>query len=610
MEDKITVTVPVAYYSSGLPDAIDKTAGSAFGASVCGNPALIFNLIQFMKGAPVVDYNSIVITPTGSDPTGCLSFIDTSRPYADRQSHTAVVSTDVYSNYTDTVLTGVNGSQASGAYTITIEAGAATFSIEDSGANPLYQSDLSTATFPFNAPIDVYESGGDFLFCLEISNTPQGGALGSWTAGDTIDFTVLSPTYRPLMNWGEITDTTRSDTNEANNATALIWDTHRGEGNRLDVLSTLDEFAFIGLQFVSSNAQCNVNPLDNVAGNMATAQGDFYSAPGNTDSATGSMTGGRAFNADPALAFRQPNVWTIFRGPGYVRILAQVEDYQNPGEIIRPDVENVYFLGMMSPYETQAEYRYPIAILTDTYADANTVPWWRQADMDSQAWVDLTGTLGHWQYTGPFITNKNFTMDGTLDENNDLHLPIPSVAGGLNIPDFDAGAGGTTAFTTGSKDDSVRVYGTRFDGSLREFWYDADTDYECVEKGIAARMSGSHKADRIVEPVILYQVGSDGHTWSAETNYESATILPVNTNFEAIGYLPGIFWGNDKAVYQGSVIVNVPAGSEDLVRVGNDVVNLRTVIGYNSSIGDNGAVSVNGENDYHSGNILFNMDEA
>ena len=109
MENKIVVTSPVAYYSSGVSSAVDKGATAAVhGGGVCGNPALIYNLIQFMMGAPVVDYNSLVVTPASTVPTGQITLIDTSRRYVDRLANEAVTNSSAFSYYSDNTFSGAS----------------------------------------------------------------------------------------------------------------------------------------------------------------------------------------------------------------------------------------------------------------------------------------------------------------------------------------------------------------------------------------------------------------------------------------------------------------------------------------------------------------------
>ncbi len=614
MEDKVTVKVPHAYYSGSVPTALDKGVdGPNFGGSVCGNPALITNLIQFLTGAPLVDYDSISITPSGSQPTGVVGFIDTSRRVADETAYSALTRTDTFINFSQTRMqTRAFPSQADDTYTVTISGGAATYSIADSGAGTLYSdSGGISSSFAVDTPEDAYDGSGNFLFSIFIKNTPFGGAAGFWTAGDTVDFTINSYSYTTELNWGEIANTTRLDTNETFGVTGLMYDTRRGPGQVNS--DPMEDFYFVGLTFESTLAQCFISGMDEIAGNFATARGDFHTLSGTEAAITTSVTGGRSFGSTtPSAAFRQPDTWTIFRGPGYFRILAQVEDYTNPGTYVFPERDNVYFYGLMNCYQHPDEYKFPIAFFGDTYADANTTPWFRLVT-DSQAYVEESA--GEWRYTGPFILNRNFSMDGTLDENDDIHLPYPYLPDGVTVPDFDSNTGGTRAMTVGSKDDSTPTYVTRMCGAQRETFFDSVVSWDCVEKGVAERLSGTHILDRIVETFPICQHSNDGYLWDPETNYDTFEFtwdaLTYQGNMEAFGTLPGIYWTADKLHHHTvSSFLSAPAGDENTIQVNGENRTLRTVIGASTSVGSYVDQSVTTEDENEYGNIMFDMNEV
>ena len=81
MEDKFTVTVPSRYFASPIANslAVSRPFSSFFGPAVSGTQAFANNLMQFMLGAPIVDYNSISVTLGGNpSATAKLEVVETS----------------------------------------------------------------------------------------------------------------------------------------------------------------------------------------------------------------------------------------------------------------------------------------------------------------------------------------------------------------------------------------------------------------------------------------------------------------------------------------------------------------------------------------------------
>ena len=140
MEDKLVITTPAAYYTGGVSQAIDKTNGAAFGYGVCGGPAFQFNLIQFMLGAPIVDYDSVAVT-TSDSPPGQIALIDTSRQEANDSQFNAVTSASAYGTYISGQQSGAgtgNASTASGTYTVTFTGTGTTYTIQGPAAATIW----------------------------------------------------------------------------------------------------------------------------------------------------------------------------------------------------------------------------------------------------------------------------------------------------------------------------------------------------------------------------------------------------------------------------------------------------------------------------------------
>jgi hypothetical protein len=605
MEDKYVATVPALDISSSTTYAPDKTHQATYGPGVGGSMALHFNLIQFLLGMPVVDYDSISVSSGGS-PAGQIVLIDTARRAANYSEFDSVdQSSTTYAEFVATTIANRSSvkSYAGGDYTLTVTAGSpATYTIS-LGGSPLQLSGGGT-TFNCNVVNDVFDSGGDFHFaiCLLDSHAyyTSGPSTGAW-ANSTVTFTVNTPTYTGVLNWTEICTTNRYDDNYASHATGIYFDTYRGNfTSSSDVLydsgPPIKKLHAVGLFLSAKLGVTRVAPMERVDGQTATALGEFHNPSASQKSVCTALVSGRSFSGN---TFQQPVQWTMLRGPGYVRILAE-----HPSN---PAVSNVYFLGLMKPYLANELYDYPVAMLGDTYISATSpynTNWWRKFSYDQA----IEAVSPSYRYECPFIVNANFSFGTAVNLDTDVHFPI-SLRSSFNQPDFSVATSANKMFLVGSKDDSVKVFASPFDGPWREGWFDGTMLWHTAENGIASRMAGTNLFDRHIEPVVFFQASNDGYTWNTSDKYETLLAYPDGSNREAMGCLPGIYWVQDKLLYHGSTLATIDDDDVITITVNGEERTLHTAYGYSYGSGDHGAKGpqVSGEDQ---GVVAFDINEV
>ena len=597
MEDKIVVTVPALDVDSSTTYAPDKSHVATYGPGVGGIMALHFNLIQFMCGVPVVDYDSIAVSAGGS-PSGQIVLIDTARRadlYNEFDSLDAA--TDDYADFNATYVSTRGTtikSQATGTYTISVTG--SNYTISNGAA---MQLSGGGTTFSFNVVNDVYDSGGDFHFSICLMDSAgayytSGPSPGAWSTA-TITFDVVNPTYTTNLNWAESCTTTRYDNNYVSHVSGLYFDTFKGDA--IGTTDPITDIAAVGIYLDCNLAALRSTPLQKIDGQIAAALGEFFTPTGSYPSISTCLASGRSFSSN---TFQQPTQWTILRGPGYVRIFAE-----HPSDAT---LSNVYYLGLMKAYMRIEQYESPLAFLGDT--DVNNgasnynSPWWRKFDYDDT----VTTVSPSYRYDTPFIINDNFTFGSTADLESCVHFPL-SIRSASNQPDLSVTTGLTKTFTKGSKTDSVKAFASPFDTGGRESWWDTTVLWNTAANGIGARMTGTNLQDRHLEPVVFFQCTDDGYDWNTSDSYELLFNYPTTSNREAMGCLPGIYWMNDKLLYVGSTLEDIDPTDALTVYVGGQARTLRVAVGYSYGSGNNGVKGPQTTGEDH-GVVVFDMNEV
>ena len=626
MEDKVVVKVPslIAVTATTLPSAPGRlnqgqTTSTAdnYGTNVGGPQALGFNLIQFLVGAPVVDYDSITFSSNAGG--GQLTLIDTSRrsdlfeefqnsldpgpgvTYGDlKAANTMARSPDAV---------GGIASVATGEYSILT--GASSYQVYDGvgGSAVLMKNADGNTDFDYNVFEDAFtnDSAADFHFTLVMSDTHQlwttgtgGPTTGAW--GGTavlINFSVINPDYNTDLNWIEACSTYRHHPeNLAWHDSAFYFDTYRGAA--VSDSDPLSDVHCVGLDLILSTAQLFAFPLERISGNRTTARGgNFYTNTVDKPSFTGAMTGGRHYTSGP---FEQPNQWTMMRGPGYVRIFS--EHAGSASLSADPALSNVYYLGLMEGHIPATQYESPVAMLTDTRASSTVSPWWRKFDYDDV----VVAYNNSYRYDCPFILNENFKFGEAMDPDTDLHFLV-SARSALNQPNAAVNTGLTKATGIGSSDDSAKLAVSQFDAGYRETQYDTTMLWHNALQGIAQRMTGTRLEDRYLERVVFYQMSEQGLNWYTANNHEDGAFFAANEDREAMGALPGVYWVNDKLLYAGATRTDMPDDDVITMDVGSEQRTLRIARGYASSTGDDGVryAQTTGEDQ---GCVAFDMNEV
>lgn len=396
MEDKFTVTVPSRYFASPIANslAVSRPFSSFFGPAVSGTQAFANNLMQFMLGAPIVDYNSISVTLGGNpSATAKLEVVETSVTRADAATRPSVSTASAYSTFSDRLQQNRSAgdrSLAVGTYRIYLTASSFFIqgdNLEGDNINLRDEANTGRLDAPYDACTDFYDDQGNFVFSVAIRD-PVGfsGVPGTGPYNDFIDVTIRQPEYTPAYNWAEVTRSNRSDGIQNNTShSVLFYD--GGRGATVDPTAPLSDYDMQGIAFITWITELLVLPTATISNNQTVCSGAFWRA--DTYGPTGnsifaSMDCGRSSTSGGGTANFNPNKFTMIRGNGYVRILAQVADMPS-GTVNATYAErdDCVFFGMFKPYETMEDYPHPMAFLGKVGGSASRVgndsvrPFWR-----------------------------------------------------------------------------------------------------------------------------------------------------------------------------------------------------------------------------------------
>jgi len=650
MEDKIVVRVPQRRYGAG--QFTDDANGPLNRGNRMGSGgALLSSLVQFMVGAPVVDYSSFAFSGSLGAFPGKVITIDTSLPKYDQNvtvlprpphsSRPSFTDATAYSHYTNNLMQnrGNNASTATGTFTIhssstnLYQVSHPTLGIVDPSQGPFFVqgglqkkvgSTFLTGTFAPDIDTDLYDLNGNFVLTIRISSvanystdTPTG--VG-WASNITATFNVINPNYTDELNWSDMANTNRGS-GYSNPYTVLHFDTKRNQN--LSPTDPMSMYDIQGLAFAGLNIDAMVYPVVNLTHSINLSRGGFNRPDLYSTSTNGIFTqfgAARAFGSvDPASqADRSADYFTIFRGPGYVRMLGQVSDpaTESP-DASEADKDVSYFFGKFNSYEEVSEYPHPMAFLGDigyrsSDAAANrTRPWWRSSygpldTADSKIWSEsfFNISAGYWILKAPSILSHDFVMgDSSLNTPAQAKALLPS----QNIGRWYVNGAGTTTISIGTVTDSKKMVVTEFNGYTQAVAWDPVVGWQAPQ-GLFYQHLETPGAPRIL-PVTFRQIAPDDHSW-ATSGANSQTITAdysaaaVNETYENIGEIPGIYWMNNIERYDGATPVPYAAGSE--FNAGGRT--LRMVIGYSQSAGPN-TTPVPASSGGNSGNLLFDMNE-
>ena len=311
------------------------------GIKMGGSGALTCNVIQFLTGSPVVDYSSFTYTAELGAFTGKVEFIETSRSNASN-TVTAFDNTAPYHTYLDGLNQnrGKDASTATGEFIILASGDLVNYYvIHPTLGNPSYFNSLRKASvgtgsdFKFlpDTDTDLYDRNGNFVLSIHISSA----AGETWGTATAATFTVDAQDYTDELNWSDMCNSTRTDTT-ANSDSTLFYDAGRisippPDDNTDPDQEPLSSFDLQGLSFRGAFLETQVYPVASVSSSVAVTRGgfarpDLYSPT--TNAIFTQFNGARASGAlDPApQVYRTADFFTIFRGPGYFRMLGQTAD--------------------------------------------------------------------------------------------------------------------------------------------------------------------------------------------------------------------------------------------------------------------------------------------
>lgn len=633
MEDKLVVRVPQRRFGAGQftddPNGL-LNRGNRMGSG----GALLSSLVQFMVGAPVVDYSSFTFSGSLGAFPGKVITIDTSLPSTGQVSRTAFTDATAYTHYTDNLMQnrGANASTATGTFTIYRLSTGLAYWVSSSllgavgGSNP---TGLQTSTgavgvvYP-DTDTDLYDRDGNFVLTIRISSVANYSTDtitgATWGAGISATFDVINPNYTDELNWSDMTSTTRGY-GYSNPYTALHFDTKRNQN--LSPTDPMSMYDIQGLAFAGLNIDAMVYPVANLSNSINLSRGGFNRPDLYSTSTNGIFTqfgAARAFGSvDPASqANRSADYFTIFRGLGYVRMLGQVSDPATElPDASEADKDISYFFGKFNSYEGVSEYPHPMAFLGDigyrtTGAVENrTRPWWRSSygsldDADSNIWTEgfflPAAVTGYWILKAPSILSHDFVMgDSALNTPAQAKALIPS----QNIGRWYVNGAGTTPISIGTVTDSKQMVVTEFNGYFQSVAWDPVIVWNAPQDVFYRRLE-TPGAPRIL-PVTFRQIAPDDHSWTLQSNSQTITAdysaAVVNETYENIGEIPGMYWMNDIERYDGATKVPYAAGSE--FNAGGRT--LRMVVGASHSAGNRTAVPASYAG--NSGNLLFDMNE-
>lgn len=644
MEDKLTIRVPQIWnFNASTINYVDNASlDGVLGSALGGASALTYNLTQFMAGAPVVDYSSLSYHSGGG--SGFLVHsIDTSRPHTSATGNSFSSATP-YSEFTDGLMQNrgaTDKSTATDTFAIGVTPGgyivlhntlgnSAQYTIPPHGS-PL-ATDAANTSFTatdFINPVDFYDLNGNYCVTIKIDGTPAA------STNVIFSFDVVNPTYTDALNWGDLNvDTTRHTPTPGGSFNShLYFDTGRVQGN--DPSDSVGLYDMQGISFQTDQATTRTYPVRKLAHGTNDARGgfvrpDLYSTSTNglyTTFSAGAATGGSAF----APADRGADYFTIFRGPGYVRMLGQVAD-PTTGEPYTDgtdaDKDVSYFFGMFRPYEDVTVYKNPMAFLGDVGWDQQSGadpsdshrPWWRTStgaldDAATNIWAEDAlggGATGYWYLAAPFILSRDFVLSDLSTGNtpNEAKAFLPGLA--QYVGRFWTQGSTTEQVVNGTKDDSKRFVVTPFSGAAKSTAWDHVVGWESAQTHLG-EYSESPSAPRIM-PIALRQVSDDDHGWTE--NYSNREQTAYTTNvlqrddewYENIGEIPGMYWVSERKRYDGATPALYVAGTT----LALDGRNYRMVIGHEASPRTNATTDlapVVGKTGQNTGNLLFDMDE-
>lgn len=649
MEDKIVVTVPQVYGSANW-EHIDAPVGwtKQLGRHMTGHSALTRQIMQFLTGSPVVDYGSITYDGTAPYSDARIAFIDTIQRTVpvNGQDYLSVTSATSYDAYTDYLFqnNAYRSHAVAGTYTLVYVASQTGFALAPPGGGLATDSGGSTLYLQYGGTGNFYVAGEYYMSISVGVNTTTPINYTGWADGSSITFDVIVPEYTEELNWSKFSThwgllTTTNGSDGSGNAGAshplgplanygyLAYDTGRlGPHTSSDTLSDAN---FVTLNFYASSAGTMVAPVDNWQTHIGNASEEFWasSAPTNpidSNLIRAAFTAGMSNSATQATANRAPDKFTIFRGPGYVRIMGETRDYANPGQTVNPELDSMYFFGMMAPYSEVDKYPSPVAYLgnvgfQNTPSATTTVrPWWRAGvgsttTADSSIWVEY-GSTGYWIATAPFILKPSFNLNtGAAGAPYAFQLQsdtgtIPNLSGTGNVTGTSAGA---------SINNNEHTAITDFNPIRTDLTYSTWTGFAGPRLGAVNMIDLGGPQ---IRPLAFFDYTNDAYWYAhpgtlgipgAVGTYSGLNILANGTaglddRIETYGVLPGVFHGTETtSITTGGTRTDVTPGTTFEYR-GRQ---LRVIVGADSSA--NGTYSkISGSGSYNRGVILFDMNEV
>jgi hypothetical protein len=483
------------------------------------------------------------------------------------------------------------------------------YSLYDAAGNPFFGA--------YGQDEDYYDENGNYVITVGVTAAIAGGPL---------TFDVINPTYTEELNWSDMCQTTRNSSGSNVPSSTLLFDTGRKTG--LDPSDAMALYDIQGLSFQGRNIDTQVFPVANLSHSNTFTRGGFV-APQTYSTATNTIytqfgAGRCNGSVDPApLSSRAVDYFTIFRGPGYIRMLGQVADPATglpvaPGSV-GSERDTAYFFGMFRPYEEVTEYPHPMAFLGDigfrssgTLAN-RTRPWWRQQygamdTIESRIWDDTFSGIpaGFYTLKAPMILTHDFVM-GDASKNTPAQAKTFIPKGATSIGNWKVKGSATTTASIGSKDDSKAFICTEFNGISQSVGWDPVVGWKSPSS-LAYQHLESPGGPRVL-PITLRQLAGDDHSWTqpGTTNrlLHSDATTGVANQYENIGEIPGMYWANHIQRYEGTTQVPYISGTE--FTTGGRT--LRMLIGFSQSNAPSFYTAVPADLYSNSGNLMFDMNE-
>ena len=320
--------------------------------------ALLSNLVQFMVGAPVVDYSSFAFSGSLGAFTGKVEFIDTTLPSTGQASRTAFSKNTAYTHYTNNLMQNrpTLASTATGRFTIVASASNYLVNHPTLGnagfSGALYSSTATLGLISPDTNTDLYDRNGNFVLTIHISSA----AGETWGSGPSATFDVINPTYTDELNWSDMANTNRAST-DATSDTVLHFDAKRNLN--LASIDAMELYDIQGISFGGRNIDAQVYPVVKLSQDVGESRGGFsrpdvYSPT--TNAIFTQFGAARCFGEiDPAIQEdRSADYFTIFRGPGYVRMLGQVDPRYTSSITYIENDGNAFFItgeGVIAGYD-------------------------------------------------------------------------------------------------------------------------------------------------------------------------------------------------------------------------------------------------------------------